>query len=682
MADEIDVRLADELDQQEFIKALENLEIDPSQFEPGAGTPHISSGDFDEEFVTTNLCQMLQSHDAAVEPRHERYIEIENAYNLLPNTERQGWKPDASRLVSEHTRASCKTGTAMLTEPLLGAKDLLMVNVCDDQDDSEETDELVETAKDIRTFLDCYTKNHMNRDRHLFNSIQNLTKLGNSRIRALWSIEKKQYRYLGKDGKVKEREEKVGGVTWDEIPIRSCFSWPIEETDLQKCILVGHRSILEEFELRAKLRDLGMEPAEIDKLTGKSPDNAHDEDRERALEGKDIQISDEAPLGGSYQLTECWGYMPLKKDGEAVKFQAFLYEPKQQLIWLDFNYLFYQTIPYFDLAYWRETDTIYSTGVGQEAMYPQAADTALWNMNIDNLKVIGNALRVIKAGSTAEAMRDQIAPGFDLITENPGEDVALHPLGGDLSELYRAQDKNDQRLARATAISAPASGFADPILKSGASPGSYQQLLEQTSKTFKLSDTGIRIDLSDLFMHILELVQQYAPEGMFYTVLGEQSADRLRRIKFMPPRGDLRSLYRIGIRPPSAASNREQMRMNLMLIYNLSTQQVQMVSQLAQATYAKFDPGKIFRLQQDWLRYLGELYREIVEIHDVPGLTAMAPKTDDTDADQLIDQLFRTMAEMQKELESAQQQAAAAAGQQPQLEGVGGQPGVPTPFPV
>jgi hypothetical protein len=121
--------------------------------------------------------------------------------------------------------------------------------------------------------------------------------------------------------------------------------------------------------------------------------------------------------------------------------------------------------------------------------------------------------------------------------------------------------------------------------------------------------------------------------------------------------------------------------MNLMLIYNLSTQQVQMVSQLAQATYADFDPGKIFRLQKDWLRYLGELYREIVAIHDIPGLTAMAPEVEDTDTDQLIDHLFRTLQEMQSELESAQQQAAAAS-QQPELVGVGGQPGVQSSFPV
>jgi hypothetical protein len=477
---------------------------------------------------------------------------------------------------------------------------------------------------------------------------------------------------MNRQREVESIKEKMGKIKWTHIPIDQAISWPLEETDLQEAILVGHRSMMEPFQYRAFLIGLGIKGDKLRELTAPSAADTN-ENRENAAKGGDVDISVDPPLGNRHKLTEVWVNMPYELDGEAVKMQVFIDETKKKLIWADYNYHLYQTTPYFDLPYWRETDTIFASGAGHESMYPQAADSAMWNMLIDNLKLMGNYLIGLKEGTGAEDLQDQIGPGYRLVTDDPQADMATHQLGGDLSHLAEAMELNDRRHMRSTDINALAQGFGDPVLKSGASPGTYQNLLARTNRKFRQVDKDIRAELSRVFSFMVELLQQYAGDGVFYKLVDEETAHLVRRIKFRPPTGNLRQMFRITIKPPSATANNEQLKMDLMMLYNLSVQHAQFVIQLAQSTWGDYDPGKLFRLMAEWLAFFNDLYVQLLRVHEVPGLVAKAPKMKQDDKDALIDGLMQRLMAMTQEMQNAQAAAQAGAG----LEQAGPQPAVP-----
>jgi hypothetical protein len=641
----------------------ERMDVAPGEVEPGAGSATLNLTEPHKTELAETLCKILDSHDSAMSQRIRRWRKIEEAYNLRPDSEREGQRPDASSLVSEQTRSATNVATSQLVEALIGTKDgLFMTQVADDQATGQDTVAAVEFAERIDEFLEAYSLGEMNLPKELYKTIHGLCKLGSARVQVMWEVEEKKYAYRDATNKIQRETDRRGGVRWRNIPLRNAVSWPLSETDLQKALVVGHKTYMEHFEFRAFAKRLNVPDRTIKEILGeKTSDETEgydetDEELERNLKDQDINVGSE--------ITKCYG---------------FVVPTHRKLLWCDYNPLLYQGVPYFNFAYWEELEAVHGSGVGDESLYPQAADSAMWNMYIDNLKIISNFQRIFKAGSTAEAMRDEVGPGRDLVTEDPEGDVAFTPLGADLKEMHDAMDRNDYRQMRATGINAPTQGFADPVLKSGASPGSYMQLIAQANKKFKQIDLNIRAELARAFMFVLELLQQYAPQGIYFNYVSDETAQVVSSLHFLPPKGNLSKRFRIMVRPPSAASNREMLRMNLMLIQNQTLQYASYMVQLAESTYGMIDPGKVFMLKEQILVYLNEIYKELLEVHEVPGLSAKAPTLQETPEDVLVSQLLAQIAQLRQQLEMVMYEAAnAGAG----LEQPGSEQGFPQALPV
>lgn len=671
--------------------ALEGLDVAEGETAPATGPPSLDLSDSEKLQLRDTIERILDSHDTALAPRNRRLRSIEKAYNLVPDTNTQGHRPDASSLVSELTRSATNVATSQMNEAIIGTKDgLLMTQVTDDQDDSEETTAAVELAKAIDSFLEAYSKAEIGLEQKLYDTIHTFCKLGNARVRLMWEVERCKYWYRDEDNRLKPQVREDGKIAWDLIPIRNAISWPLSETDLQKASVVGHYTYMEHYEFRQLCDRLEVDSSVVKEILGeKDPEERDveggtdsDTDLAETLSERDIKVSG-ASTPGEIKVAELWCNMPLPGDIDDTRFYLFYVPSHKKILWVDANPLFYQRTPYFDFKYWRETESIHGTGVGHESLYPQAADSAMWNMFIDNLKVMGNFMRVFKAGSTAEAMRDEVGPGRDLVTEDPEGDVRFEQLGGDLTNINEGMDRNDFRHMRGTGINAPTQGFADPVLKSGASPGSYMQLIAQANKKFKQIDINFRNELGRSFMFMLELLQQFSPQGVFFQYVSDQTARTISQISFKPPTGDLSKRFRVMVKPPSAASNREMLRMNLMLIQNMTLQYVPFVIQLSEAVYGATDPAKAQRFKESLLIYLHEIYKEVLEVHEVPGLSAKVPKIKGTPQDEFIGQLMQQIGEMNAYM---QQQQEAMGGQTPeagsQLAQAGAGRGFPSPVPV
>lgn len=648
----------------------EQLGQAPGTILPGEPGAEIHLDESDRNALAADLKRILVAHDSAMRPRIDRWIQISDAYNLMPDTERQGQRPDSAQLVSEMTRSQVNIGASRITSGILGMRPYLEVRVADDQSADPETQEILDEAKAIETFFDSYLPSEVKFDKKIPQMILRTGKLGACPVRVLWQKKAEEYSYVTKTDDLKTVREEYGGITWDLISPDRFIAWPLTETETDELSIVGHRSYMTPLEFKAFCLKKGVDASVVSAIA----ENANDEQEGRSLEDSDMKGRDfakpETPEG-RIQVTELWCHWPLPGGDQATDFQLFLHEPTSQVIWTGKNPIRCNRHPYFRIPYWIEDTAFWPSGIGHELLYSQAGDSSLLNLLVDNLKLTANWLVVLKAGSQAEALRDQISPGYNLPTENPTEDVQSVQLGGELTNIYQAQQEFDRRKTLNTGLTWPLQGMGDPTMKSGGSATALSQLIEQAGTKFEMVDNGIREELSAMFAYTLELFQQYAPDEIVYEILGDENEARFQRAKFRVPRGDLRRIFRIQARAPSAASNRETLKQHLLVLYRQATEHSQQILQLAQLASPENQP-RIQRLAEECAVFLNKLFIASIEENDVPGVKPFAPNVEKTPMDELLGQAFQQITQLQQAMQDMQAQ------QQPQQQ-LPPQEGAPAP---
>lgn len=686
-------RLAEKIAADPIFREDEPKATRDGEFVPGSSEPEIKLSADNAERFSAEIWDICDAYDTATEPWRKRIQEINKAYNMVPDASRQGRQPGSSRLVSEATRANVNVAASRIIEGVMGVRPFMSVEVAASQGRDAATQSLVKQAKGIENFFDSYGPNEMRATKWTPLAILRLSKIGTSILRAMWKEEDKSYWYKDRNNNAQKAQRSSGRISVELIRCENCVAWPVWKNEVEDLDVFGHRSPMTASQVKAWAMRKGLAPEVREELvaiaSGEQPSQDKDENLQEDLKDKDIDISGANPYKGQVWITELWGRtaLPGKERQGRISWQGFFCEElgrKKCLLWLGYNSLRSQRKPYAKLTYWEEDGSFWGSGIGHEMLYSQAADTALLNLQIDNLKQIANYLRILKAGRMAEDMSDQIAPGFNLVTENPEEDVRIEQLGGDLSHIYQAMDRNDLRMMKATGITSPIQGFGDPVLKSGASPSSLGMLIENAGKKFGQVDRNIRNGLSDLYFFCLELVQQFAPDGIFYDSLDGESANIIIQGRFVPPDGDLRKVFRVKVRAPSATSAKSVLQQNLMIVYNLWAQHVQALLMLASDAFGMENAARLAAMKKESLRFTSDLFQQIVMEQDVPGLTGKLPRLniedEETESEETINALLQQLQMQQEEMEMMMQQMGAADGGAQGgagMEAAGGQPGLP-----
>lgn len=664
---------------------------------PGDEDLQIRIGPVEKAQLGISLQEILTCSDTAMMPRYQQWKRIKSAYNLYPDSERQGMKPDASRLVSEMTRAQVNIAQARLEESILGVRPFIKFKVWFDGSPDQETQALVQAAKDAEEFFEHYAATDLEVDRWVPDVLHRDSKLGTAVTYVRWKIDERERLVRSDNGRVNTETTRHGRIHVCLVPNENVIVWPLHESEIENMVVVGHRTYYTPAEFRRWAKSINLAAADVESIVAtasspaRTPDFISDD-----LAQKDIRPAGLDPFRGQVEITELWCDLPLPGEGMPKKFQCFIHEKSgadKMVLWVGRWAYHCGRHPYFDFQYWREDGSFWGSGVGLETMYPQAADSALWNLFIDNLKIICNHIRVLKAGSSAEALQDQIGPGYNLVTENPETDINVMALGGDLTNITEAMRVNDQRAVKGTGITPPIQGMGDPVLKSGASPSSLQMLINEANQKFGKVDKNHRRTFARMFAFFLDLIQQYAPDGLFYARAPGEQADVLRRLRYQAPPGDLSRKFRIEVEAPSATSNREVLKQNILIVYQMTLGHAQAAMAMAQQVLAQ-DPAGLQQFAQQVFDTVNALYAEVIRTHDIPGIVppetpAMTPEHEQIN--QLMAQVQQLTQQIQQVQQQAQQQIAQAQQQmQMMMGGMNGQPmgppgpgpGVPSPLPA
>lgn len=655
----------------------------PDQPIPGIDRIEVPLTDSQIQVLARDLCGLVIEYKAAAREKNDIEGEIRDAYLQRFNSDQGGAVAGSAEMVSELVMSWVDQAAARLATNMLSVRPLIQVEPVEVPDmDPEFVEKL---AKDTQTFLNAYFLNPEDMDfLHLLPvSILRTAKVGTSVFYINWEEERERH-YVWETGSKNPRkvEKRVGKVKARLLDNEMVMIWPPDLPNWQRGYqIVGHRATLTPAEWRGMVAQYKI-PAETVKLIeGTPPDHDNPAGREAERQGVTTTVLRDNPLLQPVDIWELWCHMMLPGEDEPDKFRLLLHEPTQTIAWIGYNGNHDQSHPYYPVRYKWSDNFAWGMGIGHEGLMNQAADTALWNLEIDNIMAGAYYMILRRAGAVHSTQSEDRRPGGEIVVEDVEKDFKPVKLGGEAPEITMSRGSNRQSGANAVGLSSVMMGQGDPTMKSGAGTGSTLALIEQGNKKMQYNDFNLRTDWSAIFAHILEQATQYGQEGIWYRQVNAEAAGRLKLLQYQPPRGRVSQMFRFRATAPSASTSDESRKQAYMLIWSFALQHAQVVSGYVERYLTTENPAALPRWYHDTAVSLTKIFTKIAEFNEMPGAERIAPDVPETTPeDMVINQLMQQTQTLQGELEQAQQLLQQYAGQGADLMGGGeGGEGAGTP---
>lgn len=605
--------------------------------------------------LSLQIDEFLSDYRSAIRDRHEVEDEIRDAYMLVGNAEQSSGRPNSSSLVSGLLRRLVSQVSARLNRNFESVTPAIVVDPVVGAVGSVADSALAESTQ---SFLLNYTEREVGLARLRPLTTLRAVKVGTAVLHIDWEERVEKRMAWGEMGEMERREERVGGVKMRLIDNRHVIVWPVSINDWEEAEWVGHYVYLSRAEWALKSRLLGLDEETIARVEQQPGEKDAAAEMESSRHYINTKVVDERDDRTPIEIVELWGNTVLPGEIEPVKFQLF-YHPDSKTILgpITYNRLFSQSHPYCPIRYDWNDSFAWGTGCGHELLNYWAADSALRNIRMDLQRATFPVI-LRNSGSMFNTESQSPHPGMQIPVDDPEADFITRFIGGEAPGLDSAIADNLNE-ARETSSFAPVlSGLGDPVQKSGAGTGATLALIEQGGQRLAQIDSYMRSDWSRVYHKILELVAQFAPDGVYYQFASSQDADVVRTLRYTPPRARITDVFRIRAMAPSASTSSETRKQGYFMLWGFATQAVQTLQALLAPTLQTSNPAGLERWSRDCASFLEAIMRKIVEYNELPGIGELVPHAPDpTPQDQLINQLSAEVQGLQMQLGQLMQSA-------------------------
>jgi len=605
------------------------------------------------EMLARDTIGVLELYDDAMNLRWQREDEIEAAYALAAEPLHGGTTADAEHIPSEFLMSQVDQAVARIEENLLGARPLIKVDPVMREGEEEAVLFTKKFAQSTERFMNSFMMHDSKLEKKLPLIAHRCVKVGTTVIHPWWQGRRRTQRYWGNDGEVLTKQKHTGSIEIDLPPNRHIICWPPNKVDWQECSYVGHRFFLTEAEFRTFGRNqLELNEEKIEEVLGRSPDEDYAGGAKIANE-QGIRESEELDQKiGKVKLTQLYFYMTLPDQDEPRSGYMILHEETQQILLLDKNRFWNELFPYFPVRYKVMDEASWGMGMGDELISIHSQDAALRNLQMDNLMSGAFNLIQVTAGSMADVLIDRPLPGQMVPVDKPGEDIVATPMGGKADGIDDTIQQNRFFGREATGLAPVLGGQGDPTMKSGAGTGSTLALIEQAGKKFGAVDRKMRMDLSDFFSFCLDMVTQYAQDGLYYKYVSDEDAHRIELYKYEPIRGIVDDNFRVFASAPNAATSKEGRHQSLMVWWQFMNQHNQLMMEMAGSIFAEQNPAGYQEWMEKTVRFMDWVVHQIAHTQEIPGMASLMPELpDETPVQEKMNALMAQLQEAQQQLE-------------------------------
>lgn len=620
------------------------------------------------------IYDFISDYSSAMDDRHKIEDEIRDAYMLIGSPEQGGPSPGGSQLVSGLLRRLVVQVAARLNRNLDSVKPGIVVDPIEGAGlfGSKATADM---AKSTQNFLLNYSQREIKLDHIRPITILRAAKVGTAVLHVDWEETTTRALHYNDDAKLVRTTETLGGVKARLIDNRNVILWPPTIQDWADAEWMGHYVFLTRSQWAVRAASLGLDAETISMVeahVSPADKSASEEANRHAIRTSAVDDHrDRSPI----EIVELWGNTILPGESQPAKFQLFFHPGLRKILGpVTYNRLFSQDHPYCPIRYDWNDNAAWGTGVGHELLNYWSADCAMRNLSMDLLR---STFPVIlrDAGSMWNVEAQAPRPGMQIPVNDTTTDFVTRNLGGPAPGLEEAIASNLNE-ARETSSFAPVlSGLGDPTQKSGAGTGSTLALIEQGGQRLAQVDTYLRNDWGRFYNKVLELVAQFAPNGVLYRYADPQDATIVKNLKYVPPRGRISDMFRIRVMAPSAGTSSESRKQNYLMVWGFATQAVGLLQQMMGPLLQKTNPAGFDRWMQEVGVFIQTIMQKVVEYNELPGVGELVPKFPEaTPEDQQINQLNQELQSAQAQLAQLQQMAQQMTGGQGQGP-EGGPPG-------
>lgn len=555
--------------------------------------------------VETQLSQALEDH----KKREHKWAELQNAYRARPEVERKTYPwPGASNMVIPIVAITVDNVVARLCRSFMGVPNPFEVEIKEPQYEGLE--------KDVRDWSTMFMEKSGARDR-LRTSFHDMAVDGTAYIKPVWGEKRRNVHFYGDaPGQITSTEiNDYTGVTWNSIPACDVIR-PSGFDEWNTLPWVAHR-------IRPTWQELKKQQAEG------FYDNIDDQLKARTctrsspvLTSRRQHTKSSPDSGAPYEFFEISGSFEIpatEKDQDPQfadliltysfddgRFHRKIYNPffgrPKQIV----------RIPFLNIPH--EIDGL---GCAEMVLPFQYEASTAHNQSIDAATAAIAGI-VVRKSSCETLAGKEIAPGAELVTDNPKEDFMVFHLTQGRSDLPNVEQKAAFWAEKRSGVSAYSMGVESPIAGSRATATGTTALISEGNLRFWVSIDDMRDAIADLLYLTLQLEQQYRPEG----------APISEGRTLVLPQGDLRTIFGLRLQVSSEKVNRDIEIQNFQILITILNDYYAKVMQAAALILNPIFPPEQKMITLQVMSAAGQLIKRLVERFDISNVDSIVPQLD------------------------------------------------------
>lgn len=235
------------------------------------------------------------------------------------------------------------------------------------------------------------------------------------------------------------------------------------------------------------------------------------------------------------EFYEFWLDFDIDGDGWDEALVCTIHLESQTYVRLDYNPFFNQEKPYTATNFMTDVNSFYGIGLCEMLDNFQEEITAMHNQRIDNGTIINSAMYAVKRDNTNIRQKEPIYPSKIWRVADPSKDIVRLPLGGGgvLQDSIANEAATRSEAKSRTGVNDYVSGNNSPDIGYGAAY-TTQQMLANSAKRLGETLRSVNNGLSESGTRLLELYQQFYPNGKPFVALGQRDGQMVDVVLKMP----------------------------------------------------------------------------------------------------------------------------------------------------